>query len=150
VQISGLIFGDGESAANLTGDQGGPFCLGVERTPKAQRFGEENAVTGAENGGVAFKFEAAGTGQPRFSPQFRPLKQRRRFVVDFVPNHNPKPAAPARRAWLRMAPMGDRDVLHPAHVGHVVDVLHVVDIGRRNPDISHLEDFGGRLPMLIR
>jgi hypothetical protein len=72
VQISGLIFGDGESAANLTGDQGGPFCLGVERTPKAQRFGEEGTVTGAKNGGVAFKFEAAGMANPGFRHNFVP------------------------------------------------------------------------------
>jgi len=49
------------------------------------------------------------------------------FVVDFVPQHDPRDLGALRRAGGGF-PMRRRDILHPADVHHVVDVIELVDV----------------------
>ena len=54
-------------------------------------------------------------------------EERRLLVVDLVPqNHPNQPGLIHHRR--RVTPVRDRGILHPPHIGHVVDVAQLIDV----------------------
>ena len=137
------LFRDGKAAAHLVAHQSGAFILGIDGTPGAEGLGQQGAVADTENFGMALKFEAAGGANPGFCDYFV-TQDGLAFVINFMPDYDPEAVLPLFFRGER-SPMGNGDILHPAHVGDVIDVLHAVNIGWHHGD-GEFKDFHWQIP----
>jgi len=87
---------------------------------------------------MPFETDPAGDANPCSGDNLIAQKGRM-FVIDLVAHHHPPQPGLVRRRRDRL-PVGDGDVLHPAQIGDVVDVTHLIDIGGFHRD----SDFEGR------
>ena len=68
------------------------------------------------------------------------------FVINLMAQDHPKPLLLFSQSG-GVPPVRHGNILHPAHVGHIVDVLHAINIGRQHLD-ADLENFPGRLHLI--
>ena len=90
------------------------------------------AVDLTSNFGEAFKLQSRCRADPG-SQNSLIAHARRRFVIDLVPKNDPADRA-LRFGAGQSFPMRGRDVLDPAQINGVVDVILVVDVARLNGD----------------
>jgi len=115
---------------------GGPGGFGVDWDPQGSGTGEELVVTAAADLGQPLEGEANSLANP-CAEQDLFTQRGRALVVDFMTAHHPANGV-ASIGRSDGAPVGNRDLLNPSQVDHIVDVVLLVDVGGQNRD-SDLE-----------
>src|SRR5947207_1881732 len=110
----------------LDGSSRWPAGLSIDGTPERARLREELAIALTPDLGEPFKREASGFADPCAKNDFV-AERGGCLVIDFVAQHDPTDHL-LRFGTGDCSPVGGGDILHPAQVNGVVDVILLVDV----------------------
>jgi hypothetical protein len=127
----------GKLCAHFSRDTSRFSGLDINWNPKRARLRQELGVAVATDFGEALERETRGFANPR-AEQDLIAQTSWRFVIDFVPQHDP-PDRSLRVRTSECSPMRRGHILDPAQVNSVVNVLLLIDIAGQYRH-SHFEN----------
>jgi hypothetical protein len=115
-------------AADLAGNTHRPTGDCVDRTPKCARSGENLVIRFTSDFRKPLEGDAGRFANP--GPQFHPIVLKGRLLIfDFVSQHDPLYFSLGLGRG-ESAPMGHCDILNPAQINGIVDMILPIDVFR--------------------